>query len=258
MPQLVIRWTFGEWAERRTDPQGLSLLHTSIRFAQLLFPTANFVICYNNLIWSRPQVEAIAAESGVAMFDSEPHLPQHLRSNIVKNSWWKYAPPRLNPDGFEFVLDNDVILWRRPLALDKWLAEGGLLALGERTKHILKKLYYGDFVNEVKRVDPYLNLNAGILGWPPGYLPSLEGAREEGEFFLTEQGFSALAFARYSGNKHLIPYTQVPLLHMAQVDPHELIKKYSGGHFCQCTYGPYDYWQKRYQKVVEAFLEESA
>src|SRR5579883_131768 len=171
MSNLLIRWTFGEWIEKRTDPQGISLLRTSIEFAKLIFPEAEFALCCNHLYWSRDEIEELVATTGIPLIDALPHLPEELRSQR-KNAWWKYAPPRLNPDGFELVLDNDVILWRRPPELETWLEEGGVLGLGERAKSPPYLRFYGDYVHELAALDPCLDFNSGILGWPPGFTPS--------------------------------------------------------------------------------------
>jgi hypothetical protein len=256
MSKLLVRWTFGEWAKKRTSPQAFSMLRASIEFAKMIFPEADFLLCCNRLYWSKAEIEDLVVTTGVPLFDALPYLPDaFLTAPEQKNYFWKFAPSRLNPDGFELVLDNDVILWRRPVALEHWLNEGGLLAGSDWTK------CYGEYADEVNEADPDLYLNSGILGWPPGFIPSLDGVKP-GEFGLTEQGFAALLFAQYSGPKRQVPWEDVPLAYKLQTRqnprmPQSVLKTACGAHFCQCTYGNWNEWNRYYQAPIEAYLAES-
>jgi len=259
MSKLLVRWTFGEWAKKRTSPQAFSMLRTSIEFAKLIFPEADFLLCCNRLYWSKAEIEDLVVTTGVPLFDALPYLPDaFLTVPEKKNYFWKFVPPRLNPDGFELILDNDVILWRRPVALENWLKEGGLLAASDSAK------FYGDYANEVNEADPDLYFNSGILGWPPGFIPSLDGVKP-GEFGITEpgfeQGFAALLFAQYSGSKRQVPLQDVPLAYTIKTRQNpqasqSLLKNACGAHFCQCTYGFGNDWSKHYQAPIEAHLAE--
>ncbi|HEY2117082.1 MAG TPA: hypothetical protein VGJ51_18430 [Candidatus Angelobacter sp.] len=258
---LLVRWTFGESPNCGLDGQAISLLKVSVRAARMLFPEARFVICHNNAMKWREELSALASESHAEMLDVKPLLPACFTCNSDKNSWWKYAPPRILLSGYELVLDNDVILWKRPPVLDEWLNSDALLGLGVEGDDCRPTLFYGDYAEQLRAVAPQLDLNAGLIGWPPGYSHILEKRPQlppaSSEYFHTEQGFTAWLFATFEGPKKLIPYTQVPLLHTMCIPPDELIQSCYGGHFCECNFGEMQYWRDSYEMPVRRFIEEA-
>lgn len=256
---MLIRWTLGEPVDTPLHAQAFSLLRMSIKFAELLFPDAHKIICHNTLSksnWIR--LNNLSEELDIALFDSTNFLCQHLQEGTVKNSWWKYAPPRLNSNGFELILDNDVILWQKPPTIDYWQISGGVLSLGDRQSIPKTKLYYGAYSSELRVLDPYLDLNAGVLGWPPGFIPPLEQAKGLGhtnDFFNTEQGYSAFLFATYNGNAHLIPYNDVPLICRNLIEPNTLLVNACGAHFCECNFGELTAWETLYLQPLERYCQ---
>lgn len=251
---IVIRWTFGETLARKTSSQAFTMLDMSVRFAKLIFPYARHSICYNNLTAdAKRTVRAIGEENDVELLDVSSLLPKWLASKNVKNSWWKYAPQRLDSAKYELVLDNDVILWGVPPTLHEAIRNDAMLALSDGAGQ-----YYGDFLEAVIKNQPNLRLNAGLLGMPQGYHPDIDRLEELQlkDFFHSEQGFAALNFAEYSSLKFLIPLDEVQQLNINQIPPEDLVSEYYGGHFCGCSYGHFDFWEEKYAKVVEKEYRE--
>lgn len=253
---LVIRWTFGETRARKTSAQAWDMLECSLKFARFLFSNADYVVCYNNLTREvRDIVERISRENGAHALDVSEMLPPNLRINEVKNSWWKYSPTRIAVDKYEIVMDNDVVLWELPPTLLQAIETRSLVALTDATGQ-----YYGDFHEAVIRSNPTLRLNAGLVGMPEGYAIDLENLKDKTftDFFHSEQGFTALNFINYRGNKTLVPTDQVPQLNACSINGEELISEYCGGHFCGCSFGHYDFWEKKYAKFVKENLNDKA
>lgn len=249
---LLVRWTFGETKARKISWQAWEMLECSVKFAKILFPKARLVICANNL---SPSVQAtlsgISTMNEVELLDTTDCLKENLQNDKVKNSWWKYAPPRLDSSKYEIILDNDVILWKMPPTLLSSIREGALVALSDAAGR-----YYGDFFNEVDAYDQGLCLNAGLIGMPPGFSMDFNALDniQLTDFFHSEQGFTALNFARYKGGKNLISLKEVAQLNTMDIEPQLLLSEYSGGHFCGCSFAHYSFWEKKYRDPIKQKL----
>ena len=228
------------------------MLECSVKFAKVLFPKARFVICANNL---SPSVQAtlssIATKNEIELLDTTDCLQKNLRKDEVKNSWWKYAPPRLDSNKYEIILDNDVVLWKIPPTLANSIEEGALVALTDAAGR-----YYGDFSNKIDTYDQGLCLNAGLIGMPPGFSMDFNALDniQLTDFFHSEQGFTALNFAKYKGKKNLISLEEVAQLNIMNIDPQTLLSKYCGGHFCGCSFAHYNFWEKKYRDPIMQML----
>ncbi|MCL4517984.1 MAG: hypothetical protein M1587_02175, partial [Thaumarchaeota archaeon] len=159
----------------------------------------------------------------------------------------------------EIVMDNDLVLWKMPPTLIEGIESESLIALTDGAGQ-----YYGDYQQTFNEVGSNLRLNAGLLGMPPRYKGNLQGLEGKvmRDFFHSEQGFSALNFLEYKGSKRLIPVNEVTQLNVFDVSPEELISEYCGGHFCGCSYGHYDYWNRKYafhvRKEISKLLQRIA
>ena len=254
MTDLLIRWTFGETKARQTSPQAWDMLECSLKSAGLLFPKAERIICYNNLTNDvKDIISRLARENSVNLLDASELLPSSLRNVGVKNSWWKYAPPRCAVEKYEIVMDNDLVLWKSPPTLLRGIKEQALVALTDA-----KGQYYGDFLEVIARSGSKLELNAGLVGMPPGFTVNLEGLKEmvHTDFFHSEQGFTAINFMNYPGKKYLIPLEEVTQLNVIVSKPEELVSRYCGGHFCGCSFGHHSFWEERYAASVKAKLSQ--
>lgn len=134
MVDLILRWTFGEIKSGYNSPQGLELLKYSIKFAQVIFPrdkdNIEYYICYNSLRKSTLKaIERFSEKYNVHLIDVSDMLLSKLGNEATKNSWWKYALPRIDKARYEIIIDNDVILWEIPDILKRAITESALIAL---------------------------------------------------------------------------------------------------------------------------------
>jgi len=252
MSGVIVRWTIGQTKAREFSPQALDLLDMSVKFGIFVMDgeelDVEYFICHNNLApETLDKVKGIAGSNGVALVDVNDMLPKELRNNNVKNSWWKFSPPRLDTKKYEIIIDNDVVVWRMPKTLKDAIAKGSLVALTDGVGG-----YYGKFRQCIQAIDPNLCLNAGLLGLPPDIKMDPREVLKDlpNELFYSEQGFTAFKFAQYPGMKVLIPRSEVEQLNVNAVAPQDLINSYDGGHFCGCSYGHFYFWQNSYAKIV--------
>jgi len=258
MTRALVRWTIGGTKARALSAQALDLLDVSIGFGKLVmeraFSSVDFLVCHNNLTLSiLTDLKRIAKKHEVEFMDVSTQLPRNLINHDVKNSWWKYAPPRIDLDAFEMMMDNDVVLWRLPRTLRKAWENNAMVALTDAAGR-----YYGDYSALLDRIDPGLKLNAGLVGLPPGLevdLSKME-AMPLTDFFHTEQGFTAMNFVQFNGPKLLIPLSEIQQLMVNRIAPDILMTDYAGGHFCGCSYGHFDYWERSYSEPLKRLLKK--
>jgi hypothetical protein len=79
---------------------------------------------------------------------------------------WKLAPVRVYPTLYELSLDNDVILWKVPDAMQRWLQT-------EDKKACLLAADMQPALGQFSEICQNRALNSGIRGLPPGF--DLEG-----------------------------------------------------------------------------------
>jgi len=143
----LLRWTVGN-----CSGTGMEILEESVKWVKRLYPELRLMLCYNHE--SVPdKVRHLGVELYRQSHSSEMEYPP-------KNEIWKLYPPRLNPDGHEIFMDNDVVMVRRCEEVEKYL---------ESDSHAL--LYEG--VYGVHGKYPYtkdgIKVNSGIFGLPPGF-----------------------------------------------------------------------------------------
>ncbi len=246
---LVIRWTFGETKERPTSLQAFDLLETSIRFANLLFPEAEKILVISHIIYpnSFEKIKEIARNTGTDLLE----VPNTWDNN-EKNSFLKYIPARINPDKYELFLDADVILWKIPETLKQWIKQSdAFLVNSDRNGN-----YYGVYQN----VFPSdLKLNAGILGFPPGFQIELPDVEKLPEKFHSEQGF-VLSELLHSQKKLFVlrkkEIFQSNAKEYINTKYKNLTEDFTGAHFCGTLYAHYFHWDKFYKHDVHKYLEQ--
>lgn len=155
---LTIRWTLGAVSD-----YGLDALAFSIQGARSAFgPSAHYVVCVNRISLAHARLSLGAVARQVEWRDSNGDLPGWLKpcldDGMAEGVAWKFAPPRLSLEDYVLTLDNDVILWRMPSAIEQWLADGDSLLIAEDVLAC-----YGQF----SRFCPEAARNSGIIGLPP-------------------------------------------------------------------------------------------
>jgi hypothetical protein len=162
---LAIRWTIGD-----VNPRGFHALRASIRGAWRLFgSSARYRVYVNTLAVADARDRTGAIPDVVEWCEAPRQLPPCLAGSLdgrmAEGVAWKLLPLRAFPDDHELALDNDVVLWNIPRAIEDWLAGRAQFVLAE------------DVAPCFGRFAPLCGtraLNSGIRGVPPGF--SLEDA----------------------------------------------------------------------------------
>jgi len=158
--RLAIRWTVGDVSVR-----GFEALALSIAGARAVFgEAAAYYVCVNtiDLDTARSRVGSVACLTN--WIDCSGRLPawfkDHVDPAMAEGVAWKFAPPALFRDRHVLSLDNDVILWRMPDAIRRWLESPETLLIAEDVHS-----YYGQFAN----LCPAEPRNSGMVGIPAGW-----------------------------------------------------------------------------------------
>ena len=235
---LIIRWTFGETKERPTSLQAFDMLECSISYAQILFPNAKKYVVFNSLKCKRSLelLERIALNK-VELIEAKSNW-----NNSTKNSFWKYKPLRIDRTKYEMILDSDIIFWNIPKTVRKWLNSDGLLINSDWNGQ-----NYGDYNGLINSSQ---SINAGIIGYPPCYKFDIPDVMRLKERFLTEQGFITNQFITSKLKLNILSKNEIFQSNAEEyIDKkiQNIIKKYSGAHFCGCNYCHYQHWDKFYK-----------
>lgn len=161
---LGIRWTIGN-----VSPRGFAALRLSLWGAfRLLGRRADYVVCVNSISVERarartgPVPEDVSFEP-VSRADLPARLARRLDKGMAGGAAWRVAPPRRFTERRELALDNDVILWELPAALERWLDEEDperCLVLGAAEEA------YGRFAPACEPGPPR---SAGLRAMPPRF-----------------------------------------------------------------------------------------
>lgn len=122
--QLGVRWTIGD-----VNPAGFEALRLSVHGAMQLFgESAEYRVYVNTISVQDAQIRTGSTPSGLQWKQStgsfSSALAPYLDHGMAEGVAWKLAPLRAFPEIHELSLDNDVILWRVPRAIEQWLASG--------------------------------------------------------------------------------------------------------------------------------------
>lgn len=241
---LIIRWTFGETAERPTSLQSFDMLNCSLCFVSILFPKAEKYIIYNSLKskLSLSKLKAIAEDKAI-LLESDGDF-----GNTNKNSFWKYNPLRIDKSKHELVLDSDIVFWDIPKIILRWLESESLLINSDWNGR-----NYGVFEDAIPK--GYF-LNAGILGYPPDFNFELPDINDFEDTFFSEQGFISNEFINSSRQLLIISKEDVFQSNSEKylnIKLKGLLDNFSGGHFCGCNYGHFFHWDKYYKEEVWSY-----
>jgi hypothetical protein len=162
LPRVAIRWTVGD-----VSPAGFEALHLSLWGMWRMFGrNAQYLVCVNT-IPVRHAIESTGdIPSAIRWADATRLVPDWLRAlvspEMAEGVAWKLAPVRSFPESYELSLDNDVVLWALPAAIERWLMSGALETC----------LLAADLMPALGQFASLGNdraLNSGIRGLPPGF-----------------------------------------------------------------------------------------
>ncbi|MGH9558560.1 MAG: hypothetical protein ACRD30_04915 [Bryobacteraceae bacterium] len=189
--RVGLRWTVGDVSQA-----GFEVLQISIWSAWNLFgERAEYAVCVNTVTPKDAQSRTGEVPKQIRWIDSSERVPgwlaSHLDRNMAEGVAWKFAPVRLFPERYEIALDNDVVLWRIPQAVDWWIEGGSGCLLAEDVQCCL-----GQFADRCD-CGP---VNSGIRGVPPGFDLETRLCESLGDVVLQseldEQGLQAAALSR--------------------------------------------------------------
>lgn len=157
---IGVRWTIGD-----VNPRGFDALRLSLWGAWRIFGRdAGYRVYVNSVELERARDLTGIVPPAVEWRAAERELPdwlsQKLGAGMAEGVAWKFAPMRAFPEAHEIALDNDVVLWRRPAALEQWLAGASDFVLARDVAP-----YFGAFESAC----PEFGVNTGIRGLPPGF-----------------------------------------------------------------------------------------
>lgn len=221
-----IRWTIGDVSDHGFEALGLS-----IRGAHRLFGArARYAVYVNSIPIERAQARCGPVPVDVEWRDATGRTPAwlaaHLDDGYAEGVAWKLAPPRAFPDRHELALDNDVILWRLPGAIARWLARADACVVAEDVRACFGQ--FADLCGDGAR-------NLGIRGVPPGFdldaalrdVLAARPVRLTSE--LDEQGLQVAALARARA-VDVVPLADVTIC--SPFPPHLPELGRCGAHFC--------------------------
>ncbi|MBV9490332.1 MAG: hypothetical protein JO069_11510, partial [Verrucomicrobia bacterium] len=224
VPGLGIRWTIGDVSE-----PGREVLRFSILGAWKVFgPSASYVVCVNSCDADglrRSLGELPQAVRWMQVPAMNPAFLPFCDASLSEGTAWKFSPVRCFPDRHELALDNDVVLWRCPPAVRRWLSQPSAFLLGADV--VPANGSFSDLTGPVA-------LNSGIRGFPPGFdyeARLLETLRQTGRTLraeLDEQGLQ-VAVMTSSGVCHVVSLEDVTICSPFQ--PHVAYLGRCGAHF---------------------------
>lgn len=160
MPRLTVRWTIGDVSEPGFEALRLSALGAWRMFGD----AARYVACVNTISLRRARELAGEMPAALEWRDVTDEFPEFLRSYFdsakAEGVGWKFAPPRIAPDGLELSLDNDCIIWTTPGAIRSWIAGAVDFVFAEDVRPC-----FGQF----SHLCDGRPRNSGIRGVPPGF-----------------------------------------------------------------------------------------
>ena len=175
MTKPLFRWTVGPCLQ-----QGLDILAESIsRTTRALgIDDWDWVVAYNGL--SKDELAFLATAIGdkpIQLFcqnwascpiNDHCQTPRRRDGSFEWNgtkcggTMWKVCPPRMRMESHEIVMDNDIVLLKKPRQIDEFLeSRSHSLLLEEPIR------FYGRYDCLFPPDEPCLN--SGLMGFPPGF-----------------------------------------------------------------------------------------
>lgn len=194
----LIRWSVGGCSNR-----GIEILEESVRTAKILYPDFDYTICYNNL--TDYQFNKIS-QFNIPLVNS--HNFVNLLAIEPRGAMWALLPPiRLNPNGYELYMDNDIILTNRMPLIDKWLQNDMIICTRQYKKRAGRPINYGEYEHLISRKIP--PLNTGFFGLPPQFQLHLNKIiNKVGKVKKNHHNFQGIIAACLTEHPNLVPISK--------------------------------------------------
>jgi hypothetical protein len=155
----LARWTIGN-----VSHTGKEILRESVKMFKEVYPEFDYLVCCNgvNLEQFRDlEVDLLQQEASMFPYALREHDPEDYGE--ATGCGWKLCPPRLNPDGCELWMDNDIVIMDRIQEIDDWLdaKEHSIISEGHPRARM-----FGLFDRFIKSG---LHACAGLFGLPPKF-----------------------------------------------------------------------------------------
>ncbi len=157
---LGIRWTIGD-----ANPRGFTALRLSVWGAWRLFgPAVRYRIYVHTTTIDDARTRTGPLPADVEWERITPMVPTclaaHVDARTVQGVAWRLIPIRAFPDDHELALDNHVVLWAVPQAIEDWLRG--------RTRFVLAEDVRGWF-GRFRDLCGDRPLSPSVRGLPPGF-----------------------------------------------------------------------------------------
>lgn len=202
MKKPTIRWTVGPFSELSMDVLRISINNTRRLYGDRFFLT----VTYNNVPES--ELQSLPIDLSVDQSKLTNELPIKPPSDPLIGMAWKLYPPRTNLESHEIMLDNDVIIFRKLEAIERFLQSESLILITEG----LMRSYSPDHSNKIRN---NFNINSGFVCLPPMFdykseiISAMHNHKEWGDRF-DEQ--SVVAIALQSKNIEIIPMSDISIV----------------------------------------------
>jgi len=237
MKNLVVRWTIGDVSD-----DGFESLRLSVQGAQRLFGrAADYVVCVNTIGAWRAQKRCGTVLPGVHWVEVDRDMiPRFIRERLdaemAEGAGWKLAPLRLHNERRSISLDNDVILWSRPRAIDALLNGTATCVLGEDTAGaygIFQEMCNGAFNSGIRGLSEHIDYEALLR-------QVLDETTADFSSELDEQGLQVAALMR--AHPAIVTLEEVPVC--SPFHPHRESPGTCGAHFVGLNARnlPWDYY----------------
>ena len=257
---LTVRWAVGSPMKRPLQEKSVRMFAASLAAARSVWPNARRIVQVNNgPEQQRARLLGIARAAGCEAVDGLELLVDHPNVADLKpfthtgRAWWKFLPPRFDPDSHELFLDADNVIWEEPRAIREWRRDphAGVLGHADVGESNYDRHVPGPFEDLVPKD---LSLNSGLFGFGPGvpFDPPLElSSMPNGDYsWGSDQGFVALNFVRRGTHRVSMDEVRIPFsvgaAQEAVADP-----TVKGVHFAGHSVQQRDFWTRFERDVLD-------
>lgn len=229
MKKIIVRWNVG-----KTTKEGFDCLKYSIKKFKHLYKDYNieYFICFNDI--EKEKFSDFKDMNLINKKDFTKSLPIDPPKKTGLPAW-KLYPPRLDKDSHEIIIDNDLILFKKPEIIEEFFKSDDLII----TTESLKRSYSG----KLKDVIPNnFNINTGLICLPPKFdfkkkiIDCINEFNLDWKNHFDEQTCLAYIFSKHK-NLSIIKLTDIYVCHADYKNSN------CGFHFAGVNDGNKNYWE---------------